>query len=161
MASIFKQHRFLFLQIDTDKPSRCFEARDFPSEWDRDYHQVDFTHLVNKFRGRVGSEYEGGLISFPTHYVFSPDKLVEAERLGATVIVLWGSKQDCIEAARNRIRKKGGEFNSPRYERLNNETFRAYGNPSYADFRVDAFKEDASRIPADKLLATILNRAAP
>ena len=152
--------KFLHVKIDTDRKTRTFEENGFPSEWDDDFHKVKPAHLVSVLRNRLDNKHAGAVISFPTVHVFTPEKLVEAAQLGVTPVVLWGKQEDCIQAAEKRIKKKGMPFNSPRYKRLNEPTFQAYGRPEYDAFRVEAFREDRSRYTVEELLAQIIKRTA-
>ena len=135
---------FRYVHIDTDRPTRSFEANGFPSEWDDDFRNVTIAHLVAVLRAPI--ERAGTVVSFPTVDVFTPDMLDQASELGATPIVLWGTKEHCIKAAEERIRKKGKSFKRGRYERLNDPTFLAYGGREYDAFRIEAFREDDSRM---------------
>lgn len=160
LSKMLKKNRFLHVHIDTDSGKRTFAANGFPSEWDDDFHKVNLAHLVGALRDRIDSEDAGAVMSFPTVYVITPDKLVEAAQIGVTPLVLWGKQEDCIWAAKKRIAKKGREFNLSRYERLNGPTFRAYGCPEYDSFRVEAFQGDGSRYPNEKWLTLIMERTS-
>jgi hypothetical protein len=152
------KRKFLYVAIDTDRKERTFAANGFPSNWDEDYHKVDVGHLVRVLGDRLGGEHEGGVISFPTVYVFTPENLAKAAKLGVTPVLLWGRPEDCERAAEGRINKKGKPFNRPRYKEKNKDAFQAYGCPEYGTFRVEAFREDGSRYPDDELLARIMAR---
>lgn len=158
LSAMLEKNKFLYVHIDTDSRERTFAANGFPSEWDGDFHKVNLAHLVSEIRDRLNNEHAGAVISFPTVYVFTSEKLVEAEQLGVTPVVLWGKQEDCIQAAKKRIEKKGRTFNLPRYERLNGPTFLAYGRPEYDSFRVDAFREDGLRYSNEKWLTRIMER---
>ena len=108
---------FLFVHIDTDRPTRSFAANGFPSEWDEDFQRVTIAHLVAVLRAPLDNKRAGTVVSFPTVDVFTPEMLDQASELGATPILLWGTKEHCIKAAEERIRKKGKSFNRGRYER--------------------------------------------
>jgi hypothetical protein len=149
---------FLYVHIDTDRPTRNFAAKGFSSEWDDDFRNVTIAHLVAVLRTPL--EGAGTVVSFPTVDVFTPEMLAQASELGATPIVLWGTKEHCIKAAEERIRKKGVPFDRGRYERLNDPTFLAYGGREYDAFRIEAFREDGSRFPDDQLVANIMRRTA-
>ena len=160
LSKKLEENRFLYVHIDTDRRNKTFAANGFPSEWDNDFHKVDPAHLVDELRDRLDNEHAGAVVSFPTVYVFTSEKLVEAAQFGATPVVLWGKQEYCIRAAEKRIEKKGGKFNLPRYERLNGPTFRAYGRPEYDAFRVEAFQEDGSRYPNENWLPLIMDRTS-
>ena len=158
LFEMLAKNKFLCVHIDTDSRKRTFAANRFPSEWDDDFHNVNLARLVGELQDRLDNEHAGAVVSFPTLYVFTPEKLVEAAQLGVTPVVLWGKQEDCIRAAEKRIEKKGKRFNLPRYERLNKPTFQAYGRPEYDAFRVEAFQEDGSRYPNEKWLTRIMER---
>jgi hypothetical protein len=158
LSEMLVKNKFLYVHLDTDSRKRTFAANGFPSEWDDNFLKVNLAHLVVELRDRLDNEHTGAIVSFPTIYVFTPEKLVEAVQLGVTPVVLSGKQEDCIRAAKKRIEKKGRQFNLPRYLRLNVPTFLAYGRPEYAAFRVGAFQEDGSRYPNEKWLTRIMER---
>lgn len=160
LYAMFERNKFLCEQIDTDGKKRTFAAKGFPSEWDDDFQRVNLAHFVGELRGRLDNNHPGLVVSFPTVDRFTPEKLREAVQLGVTPVVLWGKKEDCIRAAKKRIEKKGRKFNLPRYERLNDPTFQAYGRPEYGAFRVEVFREDGSRYPNEKWLSLIMERTS-
>src|SRR5688572_28142214 len=61
---------FLFEHFDTDKESRSFAARGFPGEWDHDFQNVNFSHLVALLRNRITKGHTGAVASFPTTSIF-------------------------------------------------------------------------------------------
>jgi len=148
-SKMLKKEGFLYVHIDTDSERRTFAAYGLPPEWDDDFHNMELASFVDDLLGRLGDEDEdehtGTVVSFPTVFVFTPDELEEAERLGVTPVILWGEREYCIRAAKSRREKKPGRFNSSRYDRLNKPTFQAFGSPEYAPFRVEAFQKDGSR----------------
>jgi len=158
LSEMLSKNKFLYVHIDTDSQKRTFAANGFPSEWDDDFRKVNLAHFVGELRDRLDNEHAGAAVSFPTVYVFTPEKLVEAEQLGVTPVVLWGKQKDCIRAAEKRIEKKGLKFDLPRYERKNVPTFQAYGRPEYDAFRVQAFQEDGTRYPNEEWLTKIIER---
>jgi GTPase SAR1 family protein len=160
LSEKLQKNKFLYVHIDTDRRQRTFAANGFSSEWDEDYHKVDFAHFAGALRDRLDDEHAGAIVSFPTVHVFTPEKLVEAAQLGVTPLVLWGKYEDCVRAAEKRIKSKGKNFNLPRYEKRNKPAFRAYGCPEYDAFRVEAFREDGSRHPDEEWLARIMKRTA-
>lgn len=149
---------FLYVHIDTDRSERSFEANGFPAEWDGDFRQVELAELVAVLRDRLTEEHTGAVVSFPTVDLFTAEMLVEASLLGATPLLLWGTRDHCVKAAQQRIRKKGIPFNVPRYQRLNEPTFLAYSAREYDIFRAEAFRDDGSRFPEDEWLAEIMRR---
>lgn len=158
LSSLLLKQKFLCVYIDTDSSRRTFAANGFSSDWDNDFHNVNFGHLVRELRKRLENGHTGAVVSFPTLYLFTAENLVEAAQLGATPVVLWGKQVDCKLAAERRINKKGGSFNLARYERLNAPTFQAYHRPEYSAFRVEAFREDGSRFRDETLLKQIVDR---
>lgn len=158
LSEMLAKNKFLYVHIDTDSRKRTFAANGFPSEWDDDFHKVNLAHLVSELRDRLDNEHAGAVVSFPTVFVLTPERLIEAVQLGVTPVVLWGRKEDCIRAAEKRIEKKSRKFNLPRYELLNGPTFRAYGRPEYDAFRLESFQKDGSRYPNEKWLIRIMER---
>ena len=59
-------------------------------------------HLVAVLRDRVNNEHAGAVVSFPTVYVFTPEILGEASKLGVTPPLLWGTREHCLKAAEPR-----------------------------------------------------------
>jgi GTPase SAR1 family protein len=155
-----QKNGFLYVHFDTDRPTRSFAANGFPREWDDDFRNVNIAHLVAVLRARLDNEHAGTVVSFPTVDVFTPEMLGQASELGATPIVLWGTKEHCMMAAEQRIRRKGMPFNRSRYEWLNEPTFLACGGREYGAFRIEAFREDGSRCPDDQLVANVMGRGA-
>jgi hypothetical protein len=102
---------FLHVHIDTDRATRSFAANGFPKEWDDDFQKVNVGHLVAVLRDRVNNEHAGAVVSFPTVYVFTPEILGEASKLGVTPLLLWGTREHCMKAAEARIQRKGISFN--------------------------------------------------
>ncbi len=160
LSKLLEKSMFQRTCIDTDKVSRTFAANGFPREWDNDFRKVDFALLEGILQDRLNSEHAGAIVSFPTVYVYTAEKLVGAMELGVTPVVLWGKKEDCIQAAKKRIEEKGGTFDFPRYQRKNSLTFQLYGRSDYDDFRVRAFREDGSRYTDEELLAEVNKRTA-
>lgn len=159
LSEKLSKKEFVYIHIDTDKKSRTFAANGFPSEWDHDFHKIDLEHLVRVLGNRLGDKHAGAIISFPTVFVFTSDELVEAVQFGVIPVLLWGKKEHCIRAAKDRIEKKGLRFDLPRYERLNEPTFRAYSRPEYNAFRLEAFHEDGNRYPDEQyLVARVMQR---
>jgi hypothetical protein len=151
---------FLYVHIDTDSSKRSFAANGFPAEWDADFSSVKLPNLVAVLQDRLKKEHAGAVVSFPTTHLFTPEMLAEALRLGATPLLLWGTREHCVKAAQERIRKKGYPFNASRYQRLNGPAFAAYSSSEYAPFRVDAFRDDGSRFSEDEWVAGIMGRPA-
>ena len=149
---------FLSVHIDTDNKKRTFGANGFPPEWDgnANYNKVNFPQLIAELRDRLESTDAGAAISFPTTYVFEAKQLLEAKQLGATPIILWCKKEDCIQAATKRINKKGLSFDSPRYESKNVPTFQTYSHSEYDAFRLEAFQDDGSRYDDEMWLKQII-----
>jgi hypothetical protein len=157
-AGLAEDYSFLHLDIDQN---RGFEANGFPAGWDEDLSKVDFANLATAVRGRLAVEQRAAaVLSFPTVHVFSPEQLEAASRVGITTVVLWGTKERCIEARRVRARKNRMRFDLERYERKNRRTFETYGQSEYASFRVEAFQPDGSRWPREHILALIMERTA-
>ena len=155
-----EKNGFMFVHIDTDRPRGSFAANGLPREWDDDFRQVDVANLVAVLRTQLDDTRAGMVVSFPTVDVFTPEMLGQASELGVTPIVLSGTKEHCMKAAEERIQRKGKSFNRDRYKRLNDPTFLAYGGREYDAFRIEAFREDGSRFPDDRLVANIMRRTA-
>lgn len=153
----FKKYcSFLSFHIDTSK-DRSFEANGFPPDWDQDYKLLDFEKIECKVN-KMLNKYAGAVISFPTSYVLSLEELAKASEYGISPIILWSTKEQCIEACKERRRKKSIPFDLRDYEKKNDPTFETYSRAEYAKFRVEAFKPDGSRFQIDKLLAQIMKR---
>ena len=157
---LLANNNYLFVQIDTDKKKYTFSANGFPPEWDGDenYNKVNFAQLIGELRNRLDSNHSGAVMSFPTTYVYEAKRFFEAKELGATPIILWCKKENCIQAATKRINKKGLPFNSPRYENRNVPTFQTYSGSEYDDFKLYAFQEDGSRYEDEMWLTQIIRR---
>lgn len=149
---------YLFLHFDIDR-NHGFKANGFPAGWDEDLGKVDFAHLAAAVHGRLAIEQRAAaVLSFPTVHVFSLEQLEAASRSGITTVVLWGTKERCIEARRIRSRKNRVRFVLDRYERKNRRTFETYGQSEYASLRVEAFHPDGSRWPREHILGLITER---
>ena len=148
---------FLYVHIDTDRTTRTFAANGLPKEWDEDFRSINVAHLVDGLNRRVDTQ-KGFVVSFPTSYLFTLEMLGESSELGVTPILLWGTREHCMKAADERMRRKGMTFNRSRYERLNEPTFVAYGSSEYDSFRVEAFQHDGSRFLDEGLVLRIMQR---
>jgi len=155
-----QRNGFLHVHIDTDRATRNFAANGFPREWDDDFQNVNVAYLVAVLRDRLNTEHAGAVVSFPTVDVFTPEMLGEASELGVTPLLLWGTREHCMKAAEARIRRKGMSFNRSHYERLNEPTFLAYCGAEYDPFRVEAFRNDGSRLPDEDWVAKFMLRTA-
>jgi hypothetical protein len=151
---------FLYVHIDTDSPKRSFAANGFPAEWDADFSSMKLSNLFAVLRDRLNNKHAGAVVSFPTTYLFTPEMLAEASRLGVTPLLLWGTRDHCVKAAQERIRKKGFPFDASRYQQRNGPTFAAYSSSEYEPFRVAAFRDDGSRFSEDEWVAGIMGRTA-
>jgi hypothetical protein len=151
----FQRNGFLYVHIDTDRPTRSFAANGFPREWDEDFQNVNVDHLAAALTDRLNNEHAGAVVSFPTADVFTPEMLGQASRLGVTLLLLWGTREQCMNAAEERIRRKGMSFDRIRYERLNEPAFRTYSGREYDAFRLQAFQNDGSRFPDDEWIPKV------
>jgi len=158
LSKHLRRNGFLYVHIDTDSTKRSFAANGLPREWDDDFQNVNVSQLVAVLRDRLKDEHAGAVASFPTVYLFTPEMLDRASDLGVTPLLLWGTQEHCMNAAEERIRKKGMSFNRNRYERLNEPTFRAYCGREYDTFRVEAFRNDGSRFPEEEWVTRIMLR---
>jgi len=158
LSKMLKNNNFLYVHIDTDSREKTFKENGFPSEWDKDFLKINLGQLVAVLQDRLSDKYIGGVISFPTTYVFTSEMLAEAKRLGVIPILLWSTKENCIRAATIRINKKGKQFDLARYQLKNERAFLIYGRSEYEAFRVEAFQEDGSRYPDQEWLAIINKR---
>lgn len=158
LSKMLEESKFLYVHIDTDRSSmRTFTANGFPSEWE-DYHKIDFKKLESNLRNRLDDSHVGIIVSFPTEYVLSQKIFIEIKELGVTPLILWGTYENCVQAATKRIEKKGRKFNSDRYKKKNELAFRTYSCPEYDAFRLEAFREDGLRYPDEEWLALIMGR---
>lgn len=152
-------YSFLSIHIDTDHKKRSFKANGFPEEWDEDYENINFEKFVSIVRRKLNG-YAGAAVSFPTLYVLSIKKLAEASEQGVIPVILWGTKERCIHACKERRKQKKIKFNLADYEKKNNPTFRAYCRPEYNSFKVEAFQPDGSRIAPKKWFEQIIGHKA-
>ncbi len=158
LSEILESKGFLYLHIDTDSPERSFKANGFPAEWDNDFRQVEFDKMVVILRNKLIEEQIGTIISFPTSYLLTYEMLIKAINVGMTPLLLWGTREHCMNSANERIKKKGKTFNQNRYDKWNNPTFLTYSIPDFDDFRVEAFRDDGSRYPEEEWLAEIMQK---
>ncbi len=87
----------------------------------------------------VGEQRAGAVVSFPTIHVFSPEQLEAASRFGISTVVLWGPKEQCIKARRERSEKRGVRFYVARYEKKNRPSSEAYARSEYSEYRIEVF----------------------
>ena len=126
-----------------------FEENGFPSAWDGHGEQVDVATLMAAVYARCAAQgAAGAVVLIAPEDVLEPRQLIEARHLGATPVVLWGTRDQCVQARKERSKKKRKRFNEkdmPRYWKNNSAAFEAYCRPEYSDFRVEAFRPDGSR----------------
>jgi adenylate kinase family enzyme len=161
LAKQIEKCKFLCVQIDTDSSSRTFAANGFPSEWDQEFMKMEVEYLLCTIRSRINDQHAGAIISFPTTFILTSEKLIAAVQNEAIPVLLWGSKEHCIRAAKERIEKKGLPFDLSRYEERNDPTFQIYSLPEYDAFRLQAFQENGNRF-SDKhfLMKRVIQLAA-
>jgi len=154
------RREFSFEHLDIDR-NRGFASAGFPSEWDSDVECVDFADLAAAVRGRLGDQYRGVILSFPTTYRFTREQLCTASSLGIGVVILWGTVKQCWDVRRERQRKnKGTTPSHADYLRKNEPTFDLYKAAGCDEFRLEAFQADGSRPSRGILLARIRERLA-
>jgi len=146
----------MHIDIDQNHP---FQANGFPSEWDNDIRNVDFTKLASFVRDRLASEgHSSAVVSFPTVHVFSVQQIQTAAIAGISTVVLWGTEANCIEARRKRAKDNRVKFDLERYKRKNQPTFETYAQSDYAPYRIETFKPDGSRVPIERIVVAIIER---
>ena len=151
--------RFLYRQFDTDREERKFESYGFSKEWDTDFQNIVVADLVAYLKGQIEDEHAGVVASFATTYIFTPEMLGEARKIGVTPILLWGTRKHCMESAEKRLQKKGRSFDEKRvtrYQLQNKPTFLKYCGQEYNTFRIDAFRHDGSRPSTEEWIEKIM-----
>jgi len=151
LFSLIKKQKFMGVHIDTDDIKRAFTSYGYPSEWDDDFTKVNFNVFMNKLQERLEIKHDGAVVSFPTTYRFTEEKLKFLRQLGVVPILLWGSEENCKQSAEKRINKKGMQFNLSRYDQKNLQTFQLYSRPEYDIFKLEAFQVDDSRLSDEEL----------
>ena len=154
--------KFFYVHIERGDTEKSFKANGFSSKWDDDFQRVDFALFLTGIRKRLADGHDGAVVSFPTVYRLSAQKLAEVSKLGLTPVVLWGTQEHCLQARKERRMSKGLGSNSDdglaRYKKLNTPTFKAYGGPEYDNFREEVFQKDGAHRPDEELLARIMER---
>lgn len=126
-------------------------------EWKRFRRQLDPAPLLALLRDRVieaGSV--GAVVSFPSTIILSREQIDAAKCAGITTAVVYGSEEHCREAFLARERANGRGLDSTRWDSCNKLAHPVYGQPEYANVRIEAFRPDGSRWPRHHMVATIV-----
>ncbi|MFA5747077.1 MAG: hypothetical protein WC926_03300 [Candidatus Paceibacterota bacterium] len=153
---IKNEYGYSLLKIDTDNNGKnTFAAYGFPLEWDKSFLKVDFKYLLDELKKRYEVENKGIIVSFPTTYRITSEKIDSLKQLGVIPILLWGTEENCKLSAIERMRRKGREFDEgqyfERYDERNSDTFKIYKQSQYDPFRIEAFRPDGSRFSGEEI----------
>lgn len=157
-----KAYSFLHVDIDQDRDSKHgFELNNLPAQWDMDITLIDFMQLAKEIQRRVTQQScAGAVLSVPTTHVFSSQQLEMASCAGLSPVVLWGTKEQCVQARKVRSKKNRKRFNEKdveRYQRKNKRTFETYSRSEYDQYRIVVFRPDGgSHWPLEYNLGAIM-----
>jgi hypothetical protein len=152
-----EDYSFLHIEIEPG-----FKRNGFPTEWDENIGNIDFASLATAVRRRLNPEQRGAALSLRAEHVFTIQQLTTASRAGISPVVLWGTKESCLDARRVRQTQRLGRFDAgdlKRYWQQNILTFATYARPEFDEFRVEAFQADGVRWPREYMFALVVARA--
>jgi len=96
-----------------------FKENGLPPEWDGHGERVDMSMLIAAAHTRRDEAPAAGIvISIAPEDVLGQRQLFEAQTLGATPVVLWGTPDQCVQARTERSRINRKRFNEKDMPRL-------------------------------------------
>jgi hypothetical protein len=87
----------------------------------------------------------GTMLTLPSPVILSPAHVEAAAEHGLSVVVAWGTMENCVEAFNTRERQHPRGIGVNRWHHFNDACLAEYSKAGYARLRLETFNADGSR----------------
>jgi hypothetical protein len=128
-------------------------------QWEAFYQSGDSRRLANTLRLRARKQNRAGtLLTLPSPVILSPAHAVASAENGLTVVVVWGSAENCLTAFMARERQNPRGIGEAHWQHYNRECVLVYAKEDYSALRLETFDQDGTRRPRSNLVAELAAR---
>lgn len=137
---------FVHLEMDVYPGDNAVDRENLRPAWDEFYLRNLPGPLAIDLRRRARDAGARGVIAtFPSPIVFSEIQLGAAEAESMAVLVLYGTREECLNAFLEREARLQRGLDADHWRRHNDAPYARFGLPAYARRRVSAFSAGTRR----------------
>jgi adenylate kinase family enzyme len=140
LAELLREdHNYIHLKIDR-ADGDGIDIEGLRSEWDKFLNEDDAESLAEALRQKIHEQNKAGIVlTFASTDWLRIHKIEEAKKHRILTVVLYGSKEDCLNSfmAREKIKNRGFDANQRFYPK--------FTNTDYAKYRLDTFHNHVHR----------------
>ena len=131
-------------------PADGIDAEGLREEWDAFWNDSDARGLAVEIRKRTEmASARGAVLSFPSGVVPADHQIDSALREAITLIVLYGTRDECLRAFQTREAATGRNLSAEHWILNNALSHGEFGAPRFARFQVPAFSSGKFRAVGD------------
>jgi hypothetical protein len=135
----------LWLEADAWRAGGIVRARLLP-QWRAFYENRNPRRLANTLGLRATkNDRAGTILTLSSLVILSPAHVAAAAEHGLTVVVAWGTIENCVEAFNSRERQNPRGIGIDHWHRCNDASFAEYARSGYGPLRLETFNRDGSR----------------
>jgi hypothetical protein len=143
--------KFGALHVEIDRhPQDGIDVEGLRAEWDTLWIRGDARVLAIQIRSRTEvAAARGTVLSFPSGVILSDSQIVSALCEAITPVVLYGTRDDCLQAFLTREEVTGRNLTTDHWIANSSRSHVEFGAPRFAPYRVQAFSSGSFRTIAD------------
>jgi hypothetical protein len=116
------------------------------AQWDAFYENENPRRLGNTLSLRAKKNNRAGtMLTLPSLVILSPAHVEAATEHGLTVVIAWGTMENCVDAFNIRERQHPRGIGVNHWHHFNDACLAEYAKSGYAPLRLETFNADGSR----------------
>ena len=136
---------FFHIEVDRWPDGDGIDLAGIRTEWDS-YISGSTSRLVSVLRSRVREAAKSGaVLTFPGGFVPSPALIIASREAGITIVVLYGSGAECLDAFLAREETTGRRLSANHWIQNNSDSYARFSLPEYAPWRLAVFQSHGRR----------------